>query len=137
MRDFPKTIAMNSIGVTGLAITGVALLFDKIGEQPIGILATIIAMYSVPVLVAAGTGFALARENCHTLRRGMLWANWTLIGLLVVVFAGWTFLGGLAMVGVYFWGAVTGLGPAILFFGVPGWVNIRALRSALASAPGG
>jgi hypothetical protein len=131
MRCFRKTQIMNIVGAFGCAIVGVALLVNKIQEQPLGILLLVIGWSAVLVFVPAATAGALSQAGSSTLRRAMLRANWMLIG---------------------FWGVCLGISLTLIALGqipvaatlntvllstlvyvLPEWVNIRALRSAMAS----
>jgi hypothetical protein len=131
MRYFRKTQIMNIVGALGSAIVGVALFLNKIQEQPLGILAVVVGWSAVLVLVPAATAGALSHAGSSTLRHAMLRANWMLIG---------------------FWGLCLGISLVLialeqipvadtlstvllstLVYVLPEWVNIRALRSAMAS----
>ena len=124
---------MNIIGASSMAILGVALLVNKMGEPSIGVLASSVALYAVFAFVFAGTALALARTGSYRLQRGMLWTNWAVIGLWGLGFAEIFLMGGAALVVAQLLKYLGTDLASSLFFVVPEWVSIRALRSALAS----
>jgi hypothetical protein len=118
MSSFSKTRTMNMVGAIGWALVGVGLLVNKFDDQSAGVLAAIGLMYAILVGVPAGTASALSQGGSRALRRGMLWANWSLIGVWCVGFAAGIYLG--RPLGMVLLGA--------LFFILPEAINIRALR---------
>ena len=81
MTEYKKTRGMNIIGAIGWALVGVALFFNKIGEQPASVLITIVLMYALLVAVPSMSACALSVESSRRQRTLMIWANWFLIGL--------------------------------------------------------
>ena len=131
MRYFRKTQIMNIVGAFGSAIAGVALLSNKIQGEPFGILAMVGAWSAVLVLVPAATARALSDAGSSALRRAMLRANWMLIGfwgLCLGISLALTALGHIPVAD-----AVSTVLLSTLVYVLPEWVNIRALRSAMAS----
>lgn len=123
---------MNLIGGWGLALLGVALFFNKVGTQSIGILATIFLMYGIMVGTALGTARALTEGSPVNLRRTMMWLNWVLVGVYalgVVAIVLGTFAAPDVMKRM-----LVSLIPGALAFVVPELINIRALRSIRSSA---
>lgn len=130
MSPFQKTRVMNLIGAAGLAITGVALLFNKFGEQSVGVLASIIAIYVLLIWIPVGTARALSKAGNYKLQRQMLWLNWGLIcvygcGVAVTVVAT---IGSADVMKRM----VLAMMPGVIIFVLPELINIRALRSKLA-----
>ncbi|CAN7782561.1 hypothetical protein LJR296_008120 [Cupriavidus necator] len=123
MSGFKKTRIMNIIGAIGLAIMGIALFVNKLGEQSAGVLATISAFYGALVAVPTGTACALSETGSRRLQRWMLWANWSLI-----VF--W-FLGLVATIWLRHPLGTVLLGALVLV--VPQAINIRAFRNIRAT----
>jgi len=122
---------MNIVGAFGCAIAGVALLSNKIQGEPFGILAMVGAWSAVLVLVPAATARALSDAGSSALRRAMLRANWMLIGfwgLCLGISLALTALGHIPVAD-----AVSTVLLSTLVYVLPEWVNIRALRSAMAS----
>lgn len=131
MRYFRKTQIMNIVGAFGCAIAGVALLSNKIQGEPLGILVMVGGWSAVLVLVPAITAGALSRAGSFTLRRAMLRANWMLIGF-------WGLCSGISLVLIALEqipvaATLSTVLLSTLVYVVPEWVNIRALRSAMAS----
>ena len=119
MIKYKKTRVMNIIGAVGWALVGVALFFNKMGEQSAGILITIVLMYALLVAVPTVTARALSANSSRQRRTAMIWANWFLIGLWCFSLIGSLFMHvGLAQVI-----------PGILAFVIPEAINIRALRT--------
>lgn len=116
---FTTIRVLNIIAAIGWALIGIALFFNKLGEQSAGILALIVLLYALIVGLPAFTARALSINASRRLRKIMIMANWSLIGLD-------TF----AIVGSIFLRSLSGLGLlGILFFIVPAGINIYALRS--------
>lgn len=131
MRHFRKTRIMNILGAFGSAIVGIALLLNKMQEQPLGIIAVVVGWSAVLVLVPAATAGALSHTGSSTLRRAMLRANWMLIGF-------WGFCLGISLVLIALRqipvaATLSTVLLSTLVYVFPEWVNIRALRSAMAS----
>jgi hypothetical protein len=131
MRYFRKTQIMNIVGAFGCAIAGVALLLNKIQGEPLGILAMVVGWSAVLVLVPAATARALSDASSSTLRRAMLRANWMLIGF-------WSLCLGISLVlialeQIPLAATLSTVLLSTLVYVVPEWVNIRALRAAMAS----
>jgi hypothetical protein len=125
MPNFQKTRIMNMVGTVGFSLLGVALFFNKLYDQPPGALATIVLMYVFLVFVPAGTSRALSQAGSQKLQRTMLFANWSLIAL-----------GCIAAVGPILIHQPLSIAMAMgcaLFFVLPGTINIRALRAAIAA----
>lgn len=127
MTEFPKTRAMNIFGAVGWSITGVALFINKMDEQSFGILATIVLMYLVLVSIPVGSAYALSEPRSMKLRAQVLRANWALIGFWCLSIAGALYFTTKQNVVSQLWS----LASSALAFGVPAWINIRALRSLL------
>jgi len=141
---------MNIVGAFSMAMLCVGLLFRTMGEQPIGIFTSIIAIYSVFAFFFLGTARALAPIGSQRLRRGMLWANWALIAFWGLDFAEIALSGGAAFTVDLFTDYLGELlGRTIYFEDLNSWItepsfahslflvapqciNIHALRSALA-----
>lgn len=124
--DFKKTRWMNVAGAAAWALVGVALFLNKVGEQSIGVLATILAMYAVLVSVPALTARALSSSGTLSLARAMKRANWALIVLWAVSVAITVIV------------MPRGLGQSLLgvvAFVIPEAINIRALNRLLAAPP--
>ncbi|MDX9821687.1 MAG: hypothetical protein RBT20_07120 [Syntrophales bacterium] len=116
---FTTIRVLNIIAAIGWALVGVALFFNKLGEQSAGILTLIVLLYALIVGLPAFTARALSINASRRLRKIMILANWSLIGLD-------TF----AIVGSIFLHSLSGLGLlGILFFIVPAGINIYALRA--------
>lgn len=128
MTEFPKTRWMNVFGAVGWGITGVMLFFNKVGEQPASVLVGITLMYLVLVSIPVGTAFALSTSASARLRTSMLWSNWALIAFCCLGTVSALFLS-TSKGASQFWSVV----GAALFFVVPAWININALRSGLSS----
>ena len=124
--DFPKTRWMNVFGAVGWGIVGVMLFFNKVDEQPAGVLAGITLMYLVLASIPVGTAFALSTSASARLRTSMMWSNWALIGLWCLGTVGAIYIPK-TLTAAQLWGAVGGA----LVFVLPQWINIRALRSDL------
>ena len=125
MPNFQKTRIMNMVGTVGFSTLGVALFFNKLYDQPPGVLETIVLMYTFLVFVPAGTARALSREGNQKLQRVMLFANWSLIAL-----------GCIAAVGPILIHQPLSIAMAMgcaLFFVLPEAINIRALRAVLSA----
>jgi len=131
MRCFRKTQIMNIVGAFGSAIVGVALLLNKIKEQPLGILVVVVVWSAVLVLVPAATAGALSQAGSSTLRRAMLRANWMLIGFWGVCLGISLMLIALEQIPVA--ATLSTVLLSALVYVLPEWVNIRALRAAMAS----
>ena len=116
--EHPKTRAMNIVGGIGLTVMGIAQFFHKMAELPVEMLAAIVAFWLALVLVAVGTARALSANTSPALRTTMFWANWALIGLWCFGVAGRLLLHQPLLVTLLI----------ALFFVVPEWINIRALR---------
>jgi hypothetical protein len=132
LNEYKKTCAMNLIGGWSLALLGVALFFNKVGAQSIGVLATILVMYGIMVVTALGTARALKNGSPMKLRTTVMWLNWLLIGVYtlgVVATVSGTFAAPDVMKRM-----LVALLPGALAFVVPELVNIRALRSIQSSA---
>jgi hypothetical protein len=131
MRCFRKTQIMNIVGAFGSAIVGVALLLNKIQEQPLGILVVVVGWSVVLVLVPAATAGALSQTGSATLQRAMLRANWFLMGFWVLCLAISLILIALEQIPVA--ATLSTVTLSALVYVLPEWVNVRALRSAMAS----
>jgi cobalamin synthase len=133
MRCFRKTQIMNIVGAFGSAIVGVALLLNKIQEQPqpLGILVVVVGWSVVLVLVPAATAGALSQAGSATLQRAMLRANWFLMGFWVLCLAISLILIALEQIPVA--ATLSTVTLSALVYVLPEWVNVRALRSAMAS----
>jgi len=116
--EYKKTRWMNILGAVGLALLGIALFFNKVGEQPTGILVTIILMYSVLTAVPVFSAWALSSTFSRRRRTIVIAANWFFIGLWAIsfLFSLYTHMGILQSAG------------GILLFVLPQAINIRALR---------
>jgi len=116
---FTTIRVMNIIAAIGWALVGVALFFNKLGEQSAGILTLIVLLYAMIVALPAFTARALSINASRQLRKIMILANWSLIAVD-------TF----AIVGSIFLHSLSGLGLlGILFFIVPAGINICVLRA--------
>lgn len=116
---FTTIRVINIIAAIGWALIGIALFFNKLGEQSAGILTLIVLLYALIVGLPAFTARALSINASRRLRKIMILANWSLIGID-------TF----AIVGSIFLHSLSGLGLlGILFFIVPAGINIYALRA--------
>jgi len=124
-KEFKKTHIMNIAGAIGWAIVGVALFLNKMNEAPAWALAIIVAMYILLVVFPAYTARALSPSGSYALKRRMLWANWAFIALWCFAFVAELFI---------FGGHQLGMGiAAALAFVLPQVINIRALRSTMAT----
>lgn len=124
LTGFRKTRIMNAVGAVGIAITGVALFFNKLTELPTSMLVFIVALYVVFGSIPAATAVALSHKARTPLRHTMLWANWGLIGLWCISVISTIFV------------THSNLGQTLmsaLMFVIPELINIRALREALAT----
>jgi hypothetical protein len=118
---------MNLIGGWSLALLGIALFFNKVGSQSIGVLTTILLMYGIMVGTALGTARALTEGSPAKLRRTMMWLNWILVGVYVLGVVA-AVLGTFAVPDVMK-RMLVALVPGALAFVVPELINIRALSS--------
>jgi hypothetical protein len=121
---------MNIVGAFGSAIVGVALLLNKVQGEPLGILAVVVGWSAVLVLVPAATAGALSLTGSSTLRRAVLRANWMLIGF-------WGLCLGISLVLIVLEqipvaATLSTVLLSTLVYVLPAWINIRALRSAMA-----
>jgi len=134
MGDFPKTLIMNILLASGFVYAGVAHLLRSMQQQPLGLLAAIVALYAMLALINATTAYALSPHSRNTLLRTMLRANWMLMALWGLCFAGILMSVALiAMTNKQIGGALSAVLPSALLTVLPQLLNIRALRSALAS----
>ena len=124
MPNFQKTRIMNMVGTVGFSILGVLLFFNKLYDQPPGVLATIVLMYAFLAFVPAGTAHALSQEGSQKLQRSMLFANWSGIALGCIAAVAPILIHQPLSIGME-------MGCA-LFFVLPEIINIRALRAARA-----
>nr|PZN78375.1 MAG: hypothetical protein DIU57_15890 [Pseudomonadota bacterium] len=109
---------MNMVGAIGLALLGVALFFNKLGEQPAGVLIAIVVMYALLVAVPVVSMRALSAESSQRVRTFAIFANWFVIGLWLIGFLG----------AVYnHVGIVQSIGGALMLV-LPQTINIRTLR---------
>lgn len=132
MGAFRKTWIMNIVLASGFIYAGVMHLFRNMHQQPLGLLAAIVGLYAVLVLVPAATAYALTNEGSTTLKRAMLRANWILlIGLWCFGLAG--ALIGIAVAYITAGTALSALLQSAALTLLPGLVNVRGLREALAS----
>lgn len=131
MTAHKKSRLMNLIGGTGLAILGLALLINKAGEQSVGMVVAIVAIYGFMIGVAFGTARALSENATAKLSTVMLWLNWSLIGLYAIGAAA-IVLGTFAAPDVLK-RMLAALLPGVLVFVVPELINIRALMSVQSS----
>lgn len=132
MSKYKKTRVMNLIGGWSLVLLGIALFFNKVGTQSIGVLATILVMYGIMVGTALGTARALTEVSSVKLRKTVMWLNWILVGVYALGVVA-TVLGTFAAPDVMKQMLVA-LIPGALAFVVPELINIRALRSIQSSA---
>ena len=116
---FTTLRVMNIIAAIGWALIGIALFFNKLGEQSASILTLIILLYALIVALPAFTARALSINASRRLRKIMILANWSLIGLDIFAIVGSIFLHSLSLLGLL----------GILFFIVPAGINILALRA--------
>jgi len=116
---FTTIRVMNIIAAIGWALVGIALFFNKLGEQSASILTLIILLYVLIVALPAFTAKALSINASRLLRKIMILANWSLIGLDTFAIVGSIFLHSLSPLGLL----------GILFFIVPAAINIHALRA--------
>jgi hypothetical protein len=116
---FTTIRVMNIIAAIGWALVGIALFFNKLGEQSASILTLIILLYVLIVALPAFTARALSINAPRLLRKIMILANWSLIGLDTFAIVGSIFLHSLSPLGLL----------GILFFIVPAAINIHALRA--------
>lgn len=116
---FTTICVMNIIAAIGWALIGIALFFNKLGEQSASILTLIILLYALIVALPAFTARALSINASQLLRKIMILANWSLIGLDTFAIVISIFLHSLSLLGLL----------GILFFILPAAINIRALRA--------
>lgn len=133
MSSFQKTRAMNLIGAASLAIMGAALLFRKLNEQSVGMLAIIIAAYVLLIWIPVGTARAVSTSGSQRLQRQMLWLNWGVICFYGCGMAA-TILATIGSADVMK-RMVLSMMPGVLTFILPELINIRALRSKLKEFP--
>ena len=116
---FTTLRVMNIIAAIGWALIGIALFFNKLGEQSAYFLTIIILIYALIVALPAFTARALSINASQRLRKIMITANWSLICLntFSIIFS--IFLHSLSLLGVL----------SILVFIVPAGINILALRA--------
>lgn len=131
MSNFRKTRIMNVVLASGFIYAGVAHLVRNMQQQALGVLVAVVGLYAVLVLVLAATAYVLSGEGSTTLQRAMLRANWTLIGFWGLCLSG--VLIGFAAAYMTVGAALSALLQSTTLTLIPGWVNIRALRTALAS----
>jgi hypothetical protein len=115
---FTTIRVMNIIAAIGWALVGIALFFNKLGEQSASILTLIILLYALIVALPAFTARALSINASRLLRKIMILANWSLIGIDTIAIVGSIFLHSLSLLGLL----------GILFFIAPAAINIHALR---------
>lgn len=118
---------MNLAGGAGLTVTGIALFFDKAGNQTFGTMALIVALYAFMVFAAFGSARALLPTATPKHRRVMLIVNWAFIamfgaGIVITVLATFSSLPVLTRM-------LLSLVPGALAFVVPQAINIRALKA--------
>jgi hypothetical protein len=131
MGDFRKTWIMNIVLASGFIYAGVMHLLRNVHQQPLGLLAAVLGLYGIMVLVPAATAYALSGEASATLQRAMLRANWMLIGFWGLGLSG--VLIGTAVAYMTVGAALSALLQSATLTLLPGLVNIRGLRAALAS----
>ena len=111
---------MNIIAAIGWALTGIALFFNKLGELSASFLTLIVLFYALIAALPAFTARALSINASRRLRKIMILANWSLIGLDTFAVVGSILLGhSIPLMGFL----------SILFFIVPAAINIYALRA--------
>lgn len=115
---FTTIRVMNIIAAIGWALVGIALFFNKLGEQSASILTFIILLYAFIVALPALTARALSINASRLLRKIMILANWSLIGIDTIAIVGSIFLHSLSPLGLL----------GIFFFIAPAAINIHALR---------
>jgi len=109
---------INIIAAIGWALVGIALFFNKLGQQSAGTMALIIILYTLIVALPAFTARAFSINASLRLRKIMILANWSLIGIDTIAIVGSIFLHSLSPLGLL----------GILFFITPAAINIYALR---------
>ena len=130
MSKYKKTRAINLVGGWSLALLGVALFVNKVGEQPVSVLAAIAVIYAVCVGTALGTAHALSREKYSKIHTVCIWLNWLFVGFYAIGVAA-TVLGTFASPDVM-GRMLARLAPSVLFFVIPQLINLRALYSVRA-----
>jgi hypothetical protein len=132
MGDFRKTLIMNVVLASGYAIYGVAMLLGKMQNAPLVDRVFAVGACAVLVLIPAANARALSSAGSPGLQRAILRADWVMIGL-----AGLVAIGTLVDIALSHmpdrWIAVLSIELGVLFVILPWWLNIRALRSLLAS----
>ena len=118
---------MNLIGGVGLIVLGFALLANKEGEHPLGMIVAIVGIYGFMIAIAFGTAYALSGNSTEKVSTLMLWLNWSLIGVYVLGVAA-IVLGTFAAPEVLK-RMLTAFLPGALIFVAPELINIRALTS--------
>jgi cation transport ATPase len=116
---FSTIRVINIIAAVGWALMGIALFFNKLGQQSASMLALIILLYALIVALPAFTARALSINASQRLRKIMILANWSIIGLDTFAIVGSIFLHSLSILGLL----------GILFFILPAGINIYALRA--------
>ena len=127
---------MNKIGIIGWSIMAPIILFtpiylylcvDRIEGRPVNYF-SLIVIGIIACALAAGliisplwTGRALSPSSSHALKRRMIWVNWAWIGL-------WCFFAYHAISLDHWTDALW----TFLFFVIPQWINISALRTSMA-----
>lgn len=109
---------MNKVGAVGLAVTGVALFFNKVGEQPVRVLVIIVVGYAALVALPLVSLRGLSTNCSQALRAFAIFANWSFIALWGLLF----------LLAVYTHDGIRQLLSSILVFVIPQAINIRALR---------
>jgi len=110
---------MNIAAAIGWALIGVFLFVNKLGQVPVRFLVLIVLLYAYIVSLPAFTARALSFSSSRLLRKIMILANWSLIGLDAFAIVASIFLHSLSPLGLL----------GILFFILPAAINIRALRA--------
>ena len=130
MSKYKKTRAMNLVAGWGFALSGIALFFNKVGEQPVIALAAIALIFGVCMGTALGTAHALSREQYSKIHTVCIWLNWLFVGFYAIGVAA-TVLGTFASPDVM-GRMLARLAPSVLFFVIPQLINLRALYSVRA-----
>jgi hypothetical protein len=115
---------MNAFGAVGWTLLGIALLFNKMDELSARWLLGIFVAYVLIASIPAGTAWALSTSASERWKTAMLRGNWALIGLWLFGSAG-NFALSTNLESGSLWGMVGG----VFIFGLPAWLNIRALKS--------
>lgn len=123
---------MNIIGAIGwgllILIYGVALLVKKGGVTGGTALVPLAVLYSVIIGIPAFTALALSATSSTGLRRGMVWANYSLITVVVLGMVGMLFSATQSALEMR---SAISLVLGIPLFVVPASINIRALRTLM------